>query len=145
MPRRLQSAIPAALLACALAYAAPACAEAMYKWVDDKGVTHFSQTPPETSNAQKLEVRTAPASPAADAAPADTKGKGDDAKPQRTEAQKKERAERCKGAQEALAKLESPEPVVRYGEKGEQIPVTDDERPGYMEQVKKVIAQQCGA
>src|SRR6185312_10320956 len=35
MPRRLQSAIPAALLACALAYAAPACAEAMYKWVDD--------------------------------------------------------------------------------------------------------------
>jgi uncharacterized protein DUF4124 len=143
MPRRLQPAIAAAALACSLAYTLPAVAEAVYKWVDDKGVTHFSQTPPDSTQAQKLEVRTAPAAAAQDNAAADAK-KDADAKPQRTEAQKKERAERCKNAQEALEKLMSPEPVVRYGEKGEQIPVADDERPAFVEQVKKVIAQQCG-
>ena len=142
MPR-LHPAIPTAALACALAIAVPAWAEAVYKWVDDKGVTHFSQTPPDTATAQKLEVRTAPGSPAPDAA-SDGAKKDGDAKPPRTEAQKKERAERCKQAQEALEKLNNPEPVVRYGEKGEQIPVGDDERPAFIEQVKKVIGQQCG-
>jgi hypothetical protein len=142
MSRFPKSAVPAAALACALALALPAGAESVYKWVDDKGVTHFSQTPPDGTDAQRLEVRTAPASPAADAPAADAKK--DDAKPERTEAQRKERAERCKNAHAALDKLNSPDPVVRYGEKGEQIAVGDDERPGYIEQVKKVIAQQCG-
>jgi len=142
MPRRQQAILPAALV-CALAFAMPASAEQVYKWVDDKGVTHFSQTPPDKENAQTLDVRTAPATPAPESAPADaTKDAG--AKPERTEEQRKQRAERCKAAKEALAKLEGSEPVVRYGEKGEQIPVADDERPKFIEQVKKVIGQQCG-
>jgi hypothetical protein len=144
MPRFPKSAVPAAALACALALALTAGAESVYKWVDDKGVTHFSQTPPDSSNAQKLEVRSTPASPASDAAAPDAKAQDAEAKPQRTEAQRKQRAERCKNAHQALDKLNNPEPVVRYGEKGEQIPVGDDERPAYIEQVKKVIAQQCG-
>jgi hypothetical protein len=141
MPHRLQPVIPAAL-ACALALALPASAEQVYKWVDDKGVTHFSQTPPDKEPSQTLDVRTAPAT-APESAAAGAK-KDADAKPQRTDEQRKQRAERCKGAQEALAKLEGSEPIVRYGEKGEQIPVADDERPKYIEQVKKVMAQQCG-
>jgi uncharacterized protein DUF4124 len=144
MPRFPQPAIPAAALALALSAVLPAGAEQVYKWVDEKGVTHFSQTPPEAKDAQRLDVRTAPATPSPGAASDEAKAKDADAKPQRTEAQKKERAERCKQAQEALAKLEGSEPIVRYGEKGEQIPVGDDERPAFIQQVKKVMAQQCG-
>lgn len=149
MPR-LVPAIPAAMLACVLACALPARADAIYKWVDDKGVTHFSQTPPDKLDSKRLDVRTAPAdTPATDAKAkaAEAKAaeaKDADAKPQRTEAQKKERAERCKQAQDDLARLEDPKPLVRFGEKGEAIPMADDERPALIEQVKKVIGEQCG-
>ncbi len=147
MPRPY-TAIAAVALAGALGSAIPASADAVYKWVDDKGVTHFSQTPPDARDAQRLDVRTAPASPAetpkADATKDADAKKDADGKPERTEAQKKERAERCKNAQEALAKLQSPEPVTRYGDRGEQYLVADEERPAFIEQVKKVIAQQCG-
>ena len=90
-------------------------------------------------------MRTAPGAPSpGEATPKATVGPDTAAKPQRTEAQVKERAERCKNAHEALDKLNGSEPVVRYDDKGEQIFVADEERPGYIEQVKKVIAQQCG-
>jgi uncharacterized phage protein gp47/JayE len=48
--------------AIALAVAMAACAasaQQMYKWVDEKGVTHFSETPPPDGNkgATKIEVK----------------------------------------------------------------------------------------
>ncbi len=145
MPRFPKLAIAATALAGALALAPPVGAEQVYKWVDEKGVTHFSQTPPEARDAQKLEVRTAPAAPSpGEAAPKAQAGPDAAVKPQRTEAQIKERAERCKNAHEALDKLNGEGPVVRYSDKGEPIPIADEERPGLIEQVKKVIAQQCG-
>jgi hypothetical protein len=39
-------ALGRALAAAALLACVPATAQTMYKWVDEKGVTHFSETPP---------------------------------------------------------------------------------------------------
>ena len=132
---------PRYLIAALLVAALPAAAD-MYKWVDEKGVTHFSQTPPDAKDAQTLDVRTAPASSPSAAAAAEAKK--DEAKPEMTEERKKRRAEVCKAAKDALAKLESPDPVVRYGAKGEQIMIDDDERPGLIEEAKKNISLTCG-
>ena len=58
-----------ALLVC-LCLAPLAClAQPMYKWVDEKGVTHFSEYPPPegTKGASKIEVKT----PTPDRAPTD--------------------------------------------------------------------------
>lgn len=40
----------------------PAAAETtLYKWVDEKGVTHYSETPPPKKRSQALRIQTAPA------------------------------------------------------------------------------------
>ena len=59
--------IAAALAAVA---ALAASGQAMYRWVDEKGVTHFSQHPPPDGKAQKVEVK--PSGPAPRAVPPDT-------------------------------------------------------------------------
>jgi len=56
-----------ALAACLLLAAFSAVAQTMYRWVDEKGVTHFSESPPpDGSKASKVEPKvTPPSSPQA--------------------------------------------------------------------------------
>ena len=54
-------AIGRALAAAALLACVPAAAQTMYKWVDEKGVTHFSETPPpDDRKAAKVTPRVTP-------------------------------------------------------------------------------------
>lgn len=48
------------LLLLILLIAAAAVGGAMYKWVDEKGVTHYSDAPPPKQKSQRLEAQTAP-------------------------------------------------------------------------------------
>jgi glutaredoxin len=47
------------LLACVLS--GVASAESFYKWVDDQGVTHYSQSPPSGGRANTIDIELAPA------------------------------------------------------------------------------------
>ena len=103
---------------CALAVFAPAFAQAVYTWKDDKGVTHYSDSPP-PAGAKKKDVRTQPdpvAAPAAEVKPASAadaaaKPKPDPAAEQAAQAaeekHQKARAQACKEAQANLAVLNS--------------------------------------
>lgn len=51
-----------ALLSLALAAFAPAAIAVIYKWVDEKGVTHYSQNPPSDGKANQMETK--PSGPA---------------------------------------------------------------------------------
>ena len=54
--------------------AAAAVGATMYKWVDEHGVTHYSDAPPAKQKPQRLEPQTTPASPATETtAPPSTK------------------------------------------------------------------------
>src|SRR5436190_22105855 len=57
-----------------LSAVAPATAQAVYSWKDDKGVTHYSDAPPAKGTVTKREVHTsAPATPAPVTAKVDAK------------------------------------------------------------------------
>lgn len=46
----------AAVLTMGLVLAGPEAAAEVYKWVDEDGVTHYSQTPPDSDQADRVEV-----------------------------------------------------------------------------------------
>ena len=102
--------------ACALVMFAPAFAQAVYTWKDDKGVTHYSDAPP-PAGAKKKNVRTS-ADPVPSAKPgaevkaadaADAAAKPDNAAQQAAaaEQQAKQREQACKQAQANIAVLNS--------------------------------------
>lgn len=49
-----------AILVACIGLAASAFAGTMYKWKDEKGVTHFSEDPPPSGKAEMIDVRPVP-------------------------------------------------------------------------------------
>jgi hypothetical protein len=146
------------LLASLLALALPAAA-AMYKWVDEKGVTHYSETPPpEGTQAKKIDI--APAPPSGDSAKPET---ADDWKTKELEFRqrrlKKEHAEadekakadkteadrknRCITAQNKIDVLQGGHGVYRVNENGERVFMSDEERGAEILKWREVAKSSC--
>jgi hypothetical protein len=152
---------PRVLLAMGLLLCAAPSLAGMYKWVDDKGVTHYSESPPPGRKAQQ--VQTAPSAPSATptpAEPASTWGDKERAFRQRSiereqaeEARKKKEAaekyqaamrrERCIASQSALRTLNEQRPVYRINEQGAREYIADADRPGAIERAKQNIETYC--
>lgn len=140
------------LVAVALAMATPA--HAIYKWVDEKGVTHFSDDPPPSGKAQKIEPKVTP--PSSDAKPTDWKQRELDLRKKRIEQDQKdeyqkansqnaaaERQNRCVYAQRELHVLEKQIPVYTVNEKGDKVYLEDKDRPAQIARYKQAVAQYC--
>ena len=141
------------ILAVALAAALPA--HAIYKWVDEKGVTHFSEHPPaDGKKAQKIEPKVTP--PSSDAKPADWKQREQEQRKKRIEQDQKdeyqkgkaqndaaERKYRCNFAKRELNILEKQVPVYTVNEKGERVYMEDKDRPAEIAVHKRAISQYC--
>jgi hypothetical protein len=141
------------LLLLPLAFAA--VSQPMYKWVDEKGVTHYSETPPPDGKAQKVEVK--PSGPAGGAAaPENWKQRELDARQKRLERgqrEEKEKAEehnasatrtnRCNRARRGLQVLERQVPVYEFNDKNEKVYITDEDRAREIEEWKKIIRENC--
>ena len=143
------------LLAAALA-AAPA--HAIYKWVDEKGVTHFSETPPpDGRKATKVEPKVTPPS-GTPAAPVDWKKREQESRKERIEREQQdeaakakahnaaaERTNRCTRATRDLEVLERNVPVYSKNERGERVYVEDKDRPGQIAAARREIEANCRA
>lgn len=114
----------------------------VYRWVDEKGVAHYSDTPPANGKFERVNVRTGGGTtvPAANAdadtttdATADEKAKTDPAVA---------RAERCKAARASLSALRS-NMEVSIEENGKPRALTEDERLEYADRNERVIALDC--
>ena len=146
---------PRILLASLLALALPASAD-MYKWVDEKGVTHFSETPPpDGSKASKITVSPTPPS-APVAPPVDYKTKEldarkahveKDAKAQQEAAEEAQKAAlkkgRCMEAQRMLQVLGMQRPIFTTNEKGEKVYVEDEARQAQTEKWQARAKEFC--
>jgi hypothetical protein len=140
-------------LAVAFAMASPA--HAIYKWVDEKGVTHFSEhPPPDGRKAQKIEPKVTP--PSSDAQPTDWKQREQEQRKKRIEQEQKddyqkakahndaaERKNRCVAARRELHVLEKQVPVYSVNEKGEKVYLEDKDRPAQMAGWKRAVAEYC--
>lgn len=148
------------LLASLLALALPAAAD-MYKWVDEKGVTHYSETPPpEGTKAKKLDlVPSPPNAPAAKPeSPEDWKAREIEFRRRRIQKENAEatekaqgehsaevRKERCAEAQRRLDLLGAGRPLYHVNEKGERVYMEESERATQSARWRKEVDQYCGS
>lgn len=127
-----------------------AAAQTMYKWVDEKGVTHFSESPPPDGKAAKIEVK-----PGGNEAPRSDDWKQRDLESRQrraakeavdSEAQKREqqlRAPRCSEARRQLDGLKNSRRMYRTDPKGERVYVEDTERPALVERWEQEARKYC--
>jgi hypothetical protein len=147
----------ALFLALAFAAAALPAASQVYKWVDEKGRTHYGEKPPDGVKA--VEMGAAPPSPSGNTAPPaqpDWKQKELEAKRQRIEREKKEsqeaaraerreseRAYKCEDGRRRLALLEEQIRLFDRNEKGEKVYMEDKDRPAAFAAAKRLVAENC--
>lgn len=142
------------LVAVFLALAVPASAQ-VYKWVDEKGRTHYGEKPPEGVKASEMGAPTPPSDPTAK--PADWKQKELEAKRNRIERDSREskeaarsqrndadRSRRCAEARRRLAMLQEQMRLFDRNDKGEKVYLDDKDRPAAMERERQAIAENCG-
>ena len=136
-----------------LSFSAPA--HAIYKWVDEKGVTHFSEhPPPDGKKSQKIEPKVTP--PSSDAKATDWRQREQEQRKKKIEQEQKddsqkarahnnaaERQNRCLFARRELVVLDKQVPVYHVNEKGEKVYLEDKDRPAQIAQWKRAIAEYC--
>lgn len=147
-----------ALIRLAAAFAALALmpAHGIYKWVDEKGVTHFSEHPPaDGRKATKVEPKVTP--PSSDARPSqDWKQREMEMRKQRIEREQQddrrravehnrsaERKNRCNYAQRQLHIVSSARPVYSVNEKGERVYLEDKDRAAEAAGWRKEVETYC--
>lgn len=132
-----------------LALSTTAMASQIYKWVDDKGVTHFGAQPPQGQESTTINTAAPPPRSTSSAPPPsveeqldpeqaaiDKKVKEDVAK------QEAERKQYCENARTNLAQLEN-NPRLRVDDGGEVRRIDENERQERITELKKSIAENC--
>lgn len=128
----------------------------IYKWVDKKGETHFSQLPPPSGHAQAEQINpdyaTPPAAPAAEtdtskeppSGAAEPKGAKLPADAPITVFNKKEAENACKAAEAQIKVLKSPEnQLMTRDPDGKFRPLTPGEVAGRLKQAQDVANKAC--
>jgi hypothetical protein len=145
----------ALILAALLAVPAHAWAQAMYKWVDEKGVTHFSgDPPPEGAKAQKFEPKvTPPSSSVAPPAESPDKWKGQEAEFRKRQIERDKRdaadartsEQRKKRCDEARRKVEWYESgrIYRDNPDGSRTWMSDSNRESVLQQYRQAMKENC--
>lgn len=128
-----------------------AMASQVYKWVDDKGVTHFGANPPQGQTATSVNTviaqpkaaakAVAPTTPAMDSGDAEQKAIDAKVKQQVAE-QTAERKKYCESVRTNLAQLEN-NPRLRTEVNGEQVRLGEDERQAKIADAQKAIKENC--
>ena len=157
---------PPALLFALLAVATAASGAGVYRWVDEKGVTHFSELPPPGQQAPKprkppeVPSQPQPASPASSDAgrPAGKSWQEKEAefrqrqidrdtaarKQEQDEAAAKRLQRDCLIARKRFEEIEQRASTVwRYDDKGSRVYLNDEERTAWVQKRKQEIEANC--
>ena len=149
-PRRALAA------ACLAAFACAAGAQAMYKWVDEKGTTHFSESPPPDEKTEKKASKVTPrvTPPSGPAAPATTdwKAKETEFRPRQIERGQKDQAEEkdaskrqaaCDRAKSRVAFLRNTTVIYRDNPDGGRSYLDESEREREIARAREVERETC--
>jgi hypothetical protein len=124
----------------------------MYKWVDQNGVTHFTQEPPpaDAKSGGKIDVKTQPPNkPAADnwrereQESKAAKAKQGLAAEQAHQKEESQRAKNCARAQDQADTFSRAGAVYRLNDKGERVYYEDKEREAKLAEAKENMARYC--
>ena len=131
-----------------------AAAAQLYKRVDEKGVTHYSETPPPDGKGAKVDIKSSP--PATGAAPTDWRQKELDSRQTRIQKEQQEqnqkaqeqnvasaRRNNCLESQRQLDIAQTPRPVFQVNEKGDKVYLDDKERQRQIDGWKDNVRKYC--
>jgi uncharacterized protein DUF4124 len=134
--------------------AVPASAQ-VFKWVDERGVTHYGERPPQGAKASEVQNKLASPAPgsaggADSSPPRDQRPEGQAASkdaaakpkppPTREELEAAKRQTQCDQQRAILDRLKSSPPSYTLNDKGEKVPFDNSE---IISQQEKRVAQQC--
>jgi hypothetical protein len=130
----------------------PAYAQ-VYKWVDEKGVTHYGERPPQGKKAEEVGQRLANPGPApGKAAQPSWKDQDLEFRRRKIEAEQNEAKDRqredaqrqgCNQARDQLAQMRSARRLYRLDEKGERVFQSDDERNASVARLEQLVSDRC--
>lgn len=130
----------------------PASAQ-VYKWVDEKGVTHYGERPPQGKNAREVGERLAnPAAQPGTAAQPNWQEKELEFRSRRIEAEQAEAKQKqreagnrqaCNQARDRLAQMKAARGSYRLNEKGERVYQNEDEHRAAIAQQEQLTAERC--
>ncbi len=143
------------LLAAAMLLIATSAQAQLYRWVDESGKVHYTDTPPppKTKSSKTLAIPNQPAAePPAGKSVAEqerdyrkrmSEAAEAEAKKKTEEEQAKVRAANCQAARNNLKALEETGRVFTYDAKGERVYMDDAQRQKAMDDARKAIAEWC--
>jgi|GEM_PF-2255530 len=145
--------LASAVLAVALLSAGTPAQARIYKWVDNGGITHYSQEPPPNGEVQVINPRAAPPSPAPQAGSGDggsgsagsgaADTSGDAGADQGDSGQNESMADYCKRLRDQSQMLASDRRVRLKQADGTLQPLVGDARKKQQAQISSQIAQYC--
>ncbi len=125
----------------------------VYKWVDEKGVTHYGARPPQGKKAQEVEQRLANPAPASGTAAQpgwkeqDLEFRRRRIEAEQTEAKDKQREDSqqqaCNRARDQLAQMKSARRLYRLNDKGERVFQSDEERNASTARLEQQVSERC--
>jgi hypothetical protein len=145
-----------AVLAGLAAVSLVAAADGMYKWVDEKGVTHYSESPPPDDPRKATKVDIKPNGPSGPAKEFDWKQKELDSRQQNVQKVQEDREREAKEAQEArqrkvacqqamrtVTTYQQQVPIFSINDKGERVYVEDADRAQKIEDARERMRKNC--
>ncbi len=120
-----------------------------YKWIDENGETHYSQSPPTATKAEVIKTPTSPAdAPAPEQKPANTAAQKpvDTKQPLDNKAKAEDaavRAENCASASKDLETLQNSPRVTVKNKDGLYHRLNDEERKARIEETQKRVDEFC--
>ena len=142
------------VLLCAIVVVAAVAAHAqVFKWVDEKGRTHYGEKPPEGTKATEVAKPVPPSDPGRASTPDNWKARELESRREKVDREKAERdheakagparERRCRNARVALDRLENVQRLYRYDDRGNRVYYTDEEREPEKAQARRDIQEHC--
>jgi hypothetical protein len=136
----------------------PASAQ-IYKWVDEKGTTHYGERPPQGRAAREIEQRLANPAPAPEkavqaekAAQPNWQDKELEFRGRRIEAEQADAAQKqkeaanrqaCNQARDRLAQIRMARRTYRLDENGERVYQSEEEQKALIAQQEQLVSEHC--
>ena len=135
---------PRLLAAAALLSLIPAIAMGeVYKWIDEDGVTHYSQQPPPAGTPTIITPDAAPPSDAADGEAGNDEGQGGEADNQNGDGEQETVAEFCKELRDKEKVLQGDRPIRIKAADGTLTDLDDEGRAQRLESIQGQLRDHC--
>lgn len=127
---------------CVLAIALGPVSAQVYKWVDENGVTHYGERPPQGRNATEVPYKLGTPPPTAGSANESTK-KDQSELQEKPQADPAKRREQCARQRDILARLKRTPPRYELDEKGERVLADGTERDAALAKQEQAVLAAC--